>query len=133
MEENKTNLSEEELKSVVNEEFKNFEDVFGADWRDKVSTKDAWKIIFANTKKRIFSKENNKKKRNFLIKLAIVIIAAIVGYEAFMKKTEGSNIGDANIDMGDLGSDIPDEVSTDIPDVGDVATDIPVDNVVNFK
>ena len=119
---------EEKIKEVVDDEVENLEETIGEDWRDQITTEQAFGIIFRNAKRRITSPENRKKRRSFLIKLAIVI-AAVIGYEA-ISKMKASDTGSIDgVDAG-LGADIP----TDIGSIDGVdGVDIP-DNVevVNF-
>lgn len=121
---------EEKIKEVVEDEVENLEETMGEDWRDQITTKEAFGIIFRNAKRRITSPENRKKRRSFLIKLAIVI-AAVIGYEA-ISKMKASDTGSVDgVDDAGLGADIPTDIGSSIDGIDGV--DIP-DNVevVNF-
>lgn len=119
---------DEKIKEVVDDEVENLEETMGEDWRDQITTKEAFSIIFRNAKRRITSPENRKRRRSFLIKLAIVI-AAVIGYEA-ISKMKASDTGSIDgVDDTNLGADIPTDIGVDIDNLG---ADIPTDNVINF-
>lgn len=120
---------EEKIKEVVDDEVENLEETIGEDWRDQITTKEAFGIIFRNAKRRITSPENRKKRRSFLIKLAIVI-AAVIGYEAISKMKAGDTGSIDGVDDANLGADIPTDI--DVNDIVDGNVEIPTDNVINF-
>ena len=124
MEENKM-TTEEIMEQVATEELLKY-----VMENDIIDGKQAFKIIYNRVKARICSPENKAKRKKMLIRLAIVV-AAVIGYEAYKNGVFSGAGVDTNINPDGLGADIPTEIPTDTMDSMDIHLE-GVDNVIEF-